>query len=73
MCTVQYIKFLTFLFGGGGGGGGTKFSQNIAQSFAESFAKVLAKFHKLKISTKPQHYMCGCPYVCRECNDVSLV
>jgi len=28
--------------------------------FAESFAKILAKFHELKISKKPQHYI---PYV----------
>jgi len=33
----------------------TKFSQNTAESFAESFAKISAKFHELKISTKPQH------------------
>jgi len=26
-----------------------------AESFAESFAKILAKFHELKISKKPQH------------------
>jgi len=25
--------------------------------FAESFAKILAKFHELKISKKPQHYI----------------
>jgi len=35
------------------GEGAKKFSRNIA----ERFAKILAKFHELKILTKPQHYV----------------
>jgi len=53
---VQYIQFLKVYFGGGWGRGGDDETFPIyAESFAESFAKILAKFHELKISRKPQH------------------
>jgi len=39
-----------FLGGGWGGGGDKTFPK-----YAESFAKILATFHELKISKKPQH------------------
>jgi len=54
---VQYIQFLTCFFLGrvGWGGGGDETFPKFAKSFAESFAKILAKFHELKISKKPQH------------------
>jgi len=42
---------------GGWGGGGDEIFPKFVESFAESFAKILAKFHELKISKKPQHYM----------------
>jgi len=40
-----------FLGGMGWGGGGDE----TFPKFAKSFAKILAKFHELKISKKPQH------------------
>jgi len=50
---VQYMQFLTYFLGGEGwwGGGGDE----TFPKFAKSFAKILAKFHELKISKKPQH------------------
>jgi len=43
------------VFGGVGewGEGGNETFPN----FAKSFDKILAKFHELKISKKPQHYL----------------
>jgi len=38
------------------GGGGEEGGDETFPKFAESFAKILAKFHELKISKKPQHY-----------------
>jgi len=37
------------------GRGGDETFPKFAESFAESFANILAKFHELKISNKPQH------------------
>jgi len=55
-CSIY--KFSRVLFGGGGGwgGGGNETFPKFAESFADSFVKILAKFHELKISKKPQHY-----------------
>jgi len=42
---------------GGCGGEGDETFPKFAESFAKSFAKILAQFHELKISKKPQHYI----------------
>jgi len=47
-CSIYNFSHV-FLLGGGGG-------DESFPKFAESFAKILAKFHELKISKKPQHY-----------------
>jgi len=39
------------------GGGGDETFPKFAEGFAKSFAKICAKFHELKISKKPQHYI----------------
>jgi len=53
-CSIY--NFSRFFWWGGWGGGGDKTFPKFAESFVESFAKILAKFHELKISKKPQHY-----------------
>jgi len=37
---------------------GGKGDEILPKVFAKSFANILAKFHELRISTKPQHYFC---------------
>jgi len=46
-----------FFWGGGGwGGGGDETFPNLPKVSPKISTKILAKFHELKISKKPQHY-----------------
>jgi len=54
---VYTISHVFSLGGEGWGGGGDETFPKFAKSFTKNFAKILAKFHELKISKKPQHYV----------------
>jgi len=53
---IYTISHMFFGGEGGWGGGGDETFPKFAKSFAESFAKILANFHELKLSKKPQNY-----------------